>query len=238
MCDGYRIAIMQPYFLPYLGYWQLMNCVEKFVAYDDVQFTKKGWIHRNRHLNNGKDQVFTLPLKKDSDYLDVVDRSVSDSWEVEKDKLKRKIEGAYKKAPYFRQVMPVFEACIDYQGSNLFDFVFNSIRIVKETLGISTELLVSSEISDSKHLKSQERVLEICRAIEATEYVNPIGGYELYDKRDFEEKGVNLWFHKVGNVTYDQMQNEFFPNLSILDALMFIGVEGVQGELENFELVQ
>src|SRR5690554_1369276 len=100
MCDGYRIAIMQPYFLPYLGYWQLMNCVEKFVVYDDVQFTKKGWIHRNRYLNNGKDQVFTLPLKKDSDYLDVVDRSVSDSWEVEKGKLKRKIEGAYKKAPH------------------------------------------------------------------------------------------------------------------------------------------
>src|SRR5690554_2832006 len=105
MFHDHRIAIMQPYFLPYLGYWQLLNCVDTFVVYDDVEFTKKGWIHRNRYLSNGSDQMFSLPLKKDSDYLDVRDRYLADSWESEKIKLRRKIEGAYKKAPYFSEGM-------------------------------------------------------------------------------------------------------------------------------------
>ncbi len=236
MSGGSRVAIMQPYFLPYLGYWQLMGCVEKFVVYDDIQFTKKGWIHRNRYLNNGSDQMFTLPLKKDSDYLDVVERSLSDSWEVEKNKLKRKIEGAYKKAPRFYEGMPVFEECLEYKGGNLFDFVLNSIKVIREKLDIGAELMISSEIGDSKHLNGQERVLEICRTLGATEYVNPIGGYELYQRKAFCSQGVELKFHKIGDVMYDQNQKEFLPNLSVLDMLMFVGIDGVKGELTNFEL--
>lgn len=235
MPDVSRIAIMQPYFLPYIGYWQLMSCVDRFVVYDDIQFTKKGWIHRNRYLNNGSDQMFTLPLKKDSDYLDIVERSLSDSWGEEKDKLKRKVEGAYKKSPKFDEAMPIFEECLEYKGRNLFEFIFNSIKVIKERLNITSELMISSEIGDSKHLKGQERVLEICRTLRATEYVNPIGGYELYERGAFHSQNVELKFHKTGDVKYDQMRKDFFPNLSVLDMLMFVGVDGVRGELENFE---
>lgn len=229
---------MQPYFLPYLGYWQLMGCVDKFVIYDDIQFTKKGWIHRNRYMNNGSDQMFTLPLKKDSDFLDVAERRLSDSWEDEKGKLKRKIEGAYKKSSNFHEAMPIFEACIDSKEVNLFKFIFGSIRTVRQFLDINAELLVSSELGDFKQLKGQERVLEICKTLGATEYVNPIGGYELYNKKVFSERGVDLKFHRIGDVYYDQGKNNYIPNLSVLDMLMFVGVEGVKGQLKNFELIE
>lgn len=237
MSSRNRIAIMQPYFLPYLGYWQLMNCVDIFVVYDDVQFTKKGWIHRNRYLNNGSDKMFTLPIKKDSDYLDIVDRRLSDSWDIEKIKLKRKVEGAYSNSPYFQEAIAIFNECLDYEGANLFDFVFASIKIIKGYLGVNTQLLVSSEVGETKHLKGQQRVLEICRALGATEYVNPIGGYGLYDRNFFAQEGVELRFHKIGDVTYNQMQRGFLPNLSVLDILMFSGVGGVKKEMGNFEVL-
>ena len=233
-----RIAIMQPYFLPYLGYWQLMGYVDKFVVYDDIQFTKKGWIHRNRYLNNGSDQMFTLPLKKDSDYLDVVDRRLSDSWNIEKNKLKRKVEGAYGKSPHFQEAMAIFNECLDCEENNLFNFILGSIKIIKESLDIGTELLVSSEVGETQHLKGQQRVLEICRSLGANEYVNPIGGYELYDRNDFAQEGVELKFHKIGDVTYNQMQRDFLPNLSVLDILMFSGVGGVKKELGSFEILR
>ena len=235
MSGSHRIAIMQPYFLPYLGYWQLIDCADTFVIYDDIQFTKKGWIHRNRYLNNGSDQIFTLPLKKDSDYLDVVERSLADSWVTEKNKLKKKIEGAYRNAPKFDEGMSIFEECLSFESSNVFEFIYNSVKVVIESLDIKTELKVSSHVGDTKGLKGKDRVLEICKILGATEYINPIGGQDLYKRADFESSGIELKFHKIGDVSYDQMQKEFLPSLSVLDMLMFVGVENVKKELSSFE---
>lgn len=232
-----RLAIMQPYFMPYLGYWQLLNYVDAFVLYDDAQFTKKGWIHRNRYLNNGRDQIFSLPIKKDSDYLNISERLIADSWRSEKNKLKRKITAAYKKSPFYDEVYPAIETCLNYDGKNLFNFVHNSIKIICDKLNIATEILISSDISDSRHLKSQERVLHICAQLDATEYINPIGGRKLYNECGFKEKGVKLKFHRIGMVKYDQLNNDFIPNLSIIDMLMFTGFEGVKDQINNFELV-
>lgn len=233
-----RVAIMQPYFLPYLGYWQLMSCVDTFVVYDDIQFTKKGWIHRNRYLNNGSDQMFSLPLKKDSDYLDVVQRQLADTWDEEKPRLMRKIAGAYAKAPGFSEGMAIFEACLNADSRNLFEFVLNSIKVIKHRLDIGAELVVSSAIGNTKAHKGQNRVLEICRSLSATEYVNPIGGLGLYQGAAFEGQGIELKFHRIGDVRYDQPGPEFLPHLSILDMLMFVGVSGVKDELANFELLE
>ncbi|GAB5413437.1 MAG: WbqC family protein [Congregibacter sp.] len=215
-----------------------MHHVDTFVVYDDVQFTKKGWIHRNRFQSNGSPRMFTLPLKKDSDYLDIVDRKLAESWKIEKRKLARRIEGAYGKSPHFQETMDTFAACLEYEGSNLFDFVFGSINIIRDSLDVKTRLLVSSEVGVSKKLRGQERVLEFCRTLGATEYVNPIGGYELYDRNTFAQEGVELKFHKIGDVTYDQAQENFVPNLSILDMLMICGVDGVKREIENFEILE
>lgn len=236
MRGGNHIAIMQPYFLPYLGYWQLISCVETFVVYDDIEFTKKGWIHRNRYLNHGKDQLFTLPLKKDSDYVDIVQRELADSWSKERLKLIRKVEGAYKKAPYFKEGMNIFQECLSCNEKNLFGFILNSIKVVGGRLGIDTDLVISSEIGSTKGLKGQDRVISICKNLGMTEYVNPIGGRGIYSKEKFAKEGLNLKFHKMNNVVYEQIGSDFFANLSILDLLMFVGVEGVKRQLSNFEI--
>lgn len=234
-----KTGIMQPYFLPYIGYWQLLNAVDKFVVYDNIQFTTKSWIRRNRILENTKDALFTIPLKSDSDYLDICDRSVSDQYfNKDSGKIIRKIKDAYRKAPYFDEAMPIIEKCFLYQEKNLFTFIFNSIQIISEYLGITTEIIVSSHIEMNHSLKNQERVLEICRKLSTSVYINPIGGLELYDSESFKSNGIDLKFIKSNNVEYKQYDNEFVPNLSIIDVMMFNSSDEVKKMLNMYELIR
>ncbi|KKG09284.1 WbqC family protein [Methanosarcina sp. 2.H.A.1B.4] len=234
-----KIGIMQPYFLPYIGYWQLLNTVDKFVVYDNIQFTTKSWIRRNRILQNAKDTLFTIPLKSDSDYLDIRERFISDQY-FDKDagKLIRKIKDTYRKAPYFNEAMPIIEKCFIYQEKNLFTFIFNSIQKISEYLGITTEIIVSSQIEMDHSLKSQERVIEIGRNLSATIYINPIGGLELYDSKSFESNGIDLKFIKSKNCEYKQFDNEFVPNLSIIDVMMFNSNDEIKKMLNMYELIR
>src|SRR5262249_38031423 len=156
---------MQPYFLPYLGYFQLISAVDIFVVYDNIQYTKKGWINRNRLLLNATDRVFTIPLKKDSDFLDVRDREISPDFRAEK--LLNQITEAYRKAPQFGTVYPIVESIVRFQERNLFCYVHNSIRAVCRQLGIVTPIVVSSSINADHALKNQNRVIAICKAVGA-----------------------------------------------------------------------
>src|SRR5580700_191306 len=104
-----RVGIMQPYFMPYIGYFQLINSVDEFVIYDNIEFTKKGWINRNRILVNGKDDYITIPLRKDSDFLQVKNRFLAESWKSEKRKMLNRINASYKKSEFFEVVYPVIE---------------------------------------------------------------------------------------------------------------------------------
>lgn len=229
-----KIAIMQPYFFPYIGYFQLMNAVDEFVVYDDIEFTKKGWINRNRILVNGKDAFITLPLKKDSDYLDVVDRHLAESWPLERKKMLNRISGSYRKAPYFELVFPMVEKCIMFEENNLFKFILNSLTTTKEFLGIRTPILVSSAVSVSHGLKAEKRVMSICKDRKAVAYINPIGGLQLYDKKEFGENGIDLHFIKTNDFVYKQFDNEFIPFLSIVDVMMFNSKEEIKGYLDSF----
>ena len=118
---------MQPYFFPYIGYFPLINAVDEFVIYDNIQFSKKRWFHRNRILENGKDEYITLPLKKDSDYLDVNNRFLSDTWEAEREKLFRKVKENYRKAPFFGNSIAFLEKILFFSSKNLFFFLCNSV---------------------------------------------------------------------------------------------------------------
>ncbi len=233
-----RVGIMQPYFMPYLGYWQLMQHVDVYVIYDNIQFTRKGWIHRNRMLQNGKDEYFSLPLKKDSDYLNIDQRFLSDSADKELLKLTRKIESNYRKAPMFKEHMPLVNDIFACDKTNLFDFLLYSINKVKETLEINTKLVISSDLEIDHGLKSQEKVLAICNELGATEYINPIGGLELYDHQAFAESSIELKFMKSKLEAYPQFKNAFIPGLSILDILMFNEKKSISEMLNNnFELI-
>ena len=228
-----KIAIMQPYFMPYIGYFQLINVVDVFVVYDNIQFTKKGWFHRNRILVNGKDKMLSVPLKKDSDYLDVAQRELADSFENESKKIIRKIKAAYQKAPYYKEVMPLVEECFRRGSGNLFDFIYASLKLLTQFLQIDTKIIISSTIDIDHTLKSQDKVLAICKNLNADIYINAIGGQELYVAEAFRNKGVELRFIKTKPVKYKQFDNEFVPWLSIIDVMMFNSKESIK-EYLNF----
>lgn len=235
MSDKVKLGIMQPYFFPYIGYFQLISMVDKFVIYDNIEYTKKGWINRNRFLCNGNDKLFTLSLKKDSDYLDVVEREISDQFD--KKKLLNQFEMAYKKAPYFTVTMPLIDKIIMFEESNLFRYIFHSVQCVCKTLGIDTEIIVSSSIPIDHSLKRQDKVLAFCECLNAGTYINSNGGIPLYNKDEFKKRNIDLFFFQCDNIVYSQFNNEFVPNLSIIDVMMFNSVEQVHELLNCYTLV-
>lgn len=228
-----KVAIMQPYFFPYIGYFQMMNAVDEFVVYDNIEFTKKGWINRNRILVNNSDAYITLTVKKDSDYLNIVERSLADTWPDERKKMLNRISESYRKAPYFKDVFPLMESCILYNETNLFKFILNSLKLTKDYLDIKTKLIISSSINIDHSLKSEKKVIAICNALKCDNYINPIGGLELYDKSEFKSKGIELQFIKAQNVNYKQFNNEFIPWLSIIDVMMFNSKEQIKKYLNS-----
>jgi hypothetical protein len=216
-----KIAIMQPYFFPYIGYFQLINSVDEFVIYDNIQYTKKGWINRNRILCNESDKLITLPLKKDSDFKDVFERKLSDTWIDDRNKILNLIKASYRKAPFFSETFEIVQKCLLYDDQNLFNFIFNSIKIINEYLEIKTKMIVSSSLNIDHSLKSKHKVIAICKEMNATTYINAIGGVNLYDKDEFLENKIFLNFIKSNSLNYKQFDNEFIPWLSIIDVMMF-----------------
>jgi hypothetical protein len=231
------VAIMQPYFLPYLGYWQLIANADLFVIYDNVKFTKNGWFHRNNIVLNNQKYLFTLPIRKDSDFLHVIDRYLAENVTEALNKLLRQIENQYKNAPFFFVVLPLLKRIFFYDEKNLFKFLFHSVQQVCDYLQVKTPLLVSSEIEKKHGLKSQDRVIALCQALDSTHYINPIGGLSLYQNSAFEKKGIQLSFLNSLCPTYPQNTKEFISHLSIIDILMFNSVEDIQSMLTKFTLV-
>jgi hypothetical protein len=232
-----KLAIMQPYFLPYVGYFQLLGAVDRFIVYDDIQLSRHGWVQRNRILVDGKPRLFSLPLKKDSDFLDINRRRLADLYDRDRDKILRVIRTAYGKAPFFSQAMPVVEECFCCGERNLFGFVFHSIRKIRDYLGLGTEIVVSSPVGVREGPTGQERVIALCRAMKADEYVNAIGGQALYRKEDFESNGIGLSFIKTGEFSYPQFGGDVVPNLSIIDLMMFNEVGRIRDFLARYTLI-
>lgn len=214
-----RVAIMQPYFLPYIGYFQLIGAVDLFIVYDNIKYTKKGWINRNRFLRNGKEAVFSLPLKKDSDTLDVRDREIAADFK--KPKLLNKLREAYRSAPHFDEAFPLVETIVLEEERNLFRFILGSIRAVCGFLGIRTEIVASSSLPVDHALQGEARVVALCRHAGADAYINAIGGRDLYSKEDFGARGIDLKFLRSKPFEYRQFGRAFVPSLSIVDVMMF-----------------
>ena len=230
-----KVGIMQPYFLPYIGYFQLIASVDKFVIYDNIKYTKKGWINRNRMLQNGTDKIFSVALAKASDRLDIVERELSSDFN--RQKLLSQFRGCYLKAPYFEDVWPLMESIVSFQDDNLFRYIQNSIVLICDYLDIDTKIIVSSSVAADHDLVSQDRVLSICESVYADTYVNPIGGLELYSTDEFASKGCELKFIKTNTIEYMQFGDSFLPGLSILDVLMFNSLDECGHLLKEYDLV-
>ena len=221
-----KLGIMQPYFFPYLGYWQLINAVDTYVVYDDVAYIKGGWINRNNILVNGKANLITLALENSSSFKNINEINIIQNGK-NAEKILKTIQMAYKKAPYYEQVMPIIEAKLNYQ----------TILDINKYLGIDTKVILSSDLKKDNTLKAQDKVIHINKLLGTDTYINAIGGQELYSKEDFKKEEIELKFLKMGDVKYSQFKNEFIPNLSIIDVMMFNSSKEIKGLLDNYELV-
>ena len=231
-----KVAIMQPYFFPYIGYFQLIGAVDLFIVYDNIKYTKEGWINRNRMLQNGRDALFSLPLKSDSDFLDVRDRELAANFNPEK--LLNRISGAYRRAPHFAQTYPLVEKTVRHEERNLFRFLHHALLETCKHLGLATEFRISSAVAIDHDLKNQERVLALCEAVGASTYVNAIGGTALYVRDAFRARGIELKFIRPKPFEYHQFGNDFVPLLSILDVMMFNSLDTIREHIgSSYELV-
>jgi len=232
-----KLAIMQPYFLPYIGYFQLIAAADVFVVYDNIKYTKKGWINRNRFLQNGTDAPFSLPIRKDSDHLDVVERQIAAEFDPEK--LLNRFKGAYGRAPHFRQTIQLLEEILFFDDPNLFRFIEHSLAVLCRHFDIRTTVHASSTIPIDHELKAQDKVIALCKALKADIYINPMGGIALYDGSTFSVHGITLNFIQPKPFEYPQFGNEFVPWLSIVDVLMFNPLNSIRDAIAgNHEIIQ
>lgn len=231
-----RVAIMQPYLFPYVGYFQLIHAVDLFVLHDDVQWLKGGWINRNQILLDGRPLRWTMPVAKKNSH-DLINQCMMAELSDGRGRILRQIHNAYRRAPFFHEVMPLVTDVINQAERNVAKYIFNSLERLSEYLELSTKLIMSSAVKKDDFLKGQERVIAICSTLGATEYINPPGGVALYDKEAFRKKGIELYFLQPGKIEYQQFGNAFVPNLSIIDTLMFNSVESVRKILRIFRLI-
>lgn len=233
-----KLGIMQPYFLPYLGYWQLMHCVDTFVIYDDVNFIKGGWINRNRYLYQNQPKIFNIIMQDASSFKKINEIGLmqsNNSYNPMK-KMMSTFAMAYRKAPYYDETVSLLEQIASYKETNMSRFIENSLRVISNYLDITTNILVSSDLEKTEGLAKEKRVIDICKRLEADIYVNAIGGKELYNAGEFGENGIILKFIKMNSIEYPQFGGTFVPNLSIVDVLMFNGREKTKQLLNEYTL--
>lgn len=228
------IGIMQPYLFPYLGYFQLINAVDEYVVYDDVQYIKGGWINRNNLLVNGEKKLFTIALAGASIHKKINEIYIADNFEV----IKKTIEFSYKKAPYYSDVFTLLEDIFRQPDHNLARFTEYSLRVICDHLNIKTDFIYSSSIDNNKNLKGEEKVIDICLSRSANKYVNAIGGKNLYHAKSFNDSDIELSFLKPCLPEYKQLQNQYMPGLSIIDVMMFNSPSMINKMLGNYELIK
>ena len=231
-----RVAIMQPYFFPYIGYFQLIAASNVFVLHDDVQYITGGWVNRNRILLNGEDRMITFPVQKAGYALLINARSyVSTNQGLRH--IINQVKQAYAKAPCYRQVLPMVEELLMFEDRNVARFNENLIRRICDFIGIRTRITTSSALDKDDSLSGQDRVLDICKRVGATDYTNPIGGTKLYHQEAFQLRGITLRFLAAQEERYNQLGDKWVPFLSIIDVLMFNSVEEVQHLLTKYRLL-
>ena len=231
-----KLAVMQPYLFPYIGYFQLINAVDKFVILDDVHYIKKGWINRNRILVNNKEYLFTVPVKSISQ-----NKLINELYLVEEERWKkdlvRTINFNYKNAPFFSDIILLISKIINSNEQNLSKYILNSLQLLNRYMKINTEVITSSSIYGNSWLKGQDRILDICKQENADIYLNAIGGSELYSREEFIRNGINLKFLKSLKIVYSQYETQFLPWLSIIDVMMFNPKEKIRAFLDQYELL-
>jgi len=225
-----RLAIMQPYLFPYIGYFQLIHAVDAFVVYDDVNFIKGGWINRNFILANGQKSRITLEMSGASPNVLINQVLVGRN----RLKLCKSIKQAYSKAPEFGAVFPMVESIIMNEEENLAKYINHSLQQICRYMGLQPTWHISSDLNKNNELSGQDKVLNICKALGVNHYINVPGGKELYDQESFAAQAMVLSFIQPKAIEYKQFGKAFVPYLSILDVMMFNDQEQCSKLLQEY----
>lgn len=230
-----KLAVMHPYFFPYIGYWQLIQSVDRFIVNTDVNYIEQGWVNRNRIQVHGEPAYITAPIDHASSNRSIFDTMLQPSthW---RGKLLRKIQAAYRKAPYFEAVFPVVERLIGYETDRLADYLAYQLQTLATLMGIETTLSVAGRSAEGGTLTGQARLLDICTREGATTYINLPGGRSLYQREAFAYAGIDLKFLAPPITTYQQFGPVHIPGLSIIDVLMFNSPSQVRALLAQYRL--
>lgn len=224
---------MQPYFMPYIGYFQLMKAVDKYVVYDDVNYIKGGWANRNHILINGEKEMFTVTLQKASPNKLFNEIVIGDDFK----KLMKTLQMNYSRAINFDQTMVLMERIISFPNKQLAVFIANSFREILSYLSVETEILMSSEIPKDNSLRGKDKIIQICEILGADTYYNAVGGKNLYDQEEFREHGITLNFVDSLPQVYSQLHTrEFVSGLSMIDVLMNNTKDKVNSLLESYQI--
>lgn len=231
-----NLAIMQPYFFPYLGYFHLLKAVDKFVIYDDVNFINRGWVNRNRIPINGEARYFTIPLSAASQNEKINQIRVVEDFAWKK-KMFQTFDQVYAKAPFKKNGLEILGSVLDNDSTMLVDYCVKSITQIATFLGIECEIISSSHSYDNSVLKSEDRIIDICIREKADKYINLMGGRDLYISSNFTAKGCELNFIKSNLPPYSTVAPVFIPGLSILDIVMNCEKDHIKQMLNEYNLL-
>lgn len=227
-----KVAVMQPYFFPYLGYFQLIHSVDHFVVLDNVNYIKRGYVNRNSILLDGQAHRITLPIKNASQ-----NRLINQHQHLSKiEKIIKTIESSYKKAPFFNDVFPLLESYLQNEEPRLELYLTAQLQAICNYLDIDTVFTFASDLPSAFKSKGQDRIIDICTTLDASDYINSIGGVDIYDRERFKQSQLSLSFLKPNHCYYPQFSENFVNNLSVIDVLMFNNKEQIKIFLNNYEL--
>jgi hypothetical protein len=233
-----KLAIMQPYFFPYIGYFQLIGAVDKFIIYDDVNYIKQGWINRNQILVAGQSHLFVVPLKRASSFKLIKEIELEEkTYQQWRSKFTKTLEVNYRKAPYYTEVSHLIDSVIRDFTLHISTLALKSLQAVSQYLGIQTQFVPSSSVYNTAHLEPTEKLISMYQAESASLYINPIGGVDLFRREELQQKGIEIFFLKSKPICYQQFAQDFVPWLSIIDVLMFNSRDVVNEFLTAYELI-
>lgn len=227
-----KLAVMQPYLFPYIGYFHLIHAADLFLIYDDVSYIKRGFVNRNSISSPGGLAKFTVPVLGASQNKLFSELEFSE----EVDKVIKTFEYSYSKAPYFENVFPIVQKTLKFPDRSIASVCKKGFEEIFSYLDIEKVFKKTSEIDYDRSVSARDRLIALCHHFEADKYINAPGGRKLYKKQDFAEAGIDLKFVDSLEVEYRHAGENFIPKLSIIDVLMNCSPEEVTSLLGNYEL--
>ena len=231
-----KIAMMQPYWFPYKGYFSLyLNC-DVFIFLDDVNFINKGYINRNKILTKNGPVNLTIPLSKSSQNKRI-NQIYTHNLEYFSKKIEKTIFNSFCKRPFGKEALKLFNQSTGKNDRPIFEIAVSSIINTARYLSISKDFFFSSKLN-LENFSGEKRIIEICKIFKATEYVNLLGGINFYNPENFKKNFIKLSFLKNHSYSYEQGSQLFYPDLSILDLIANLNIKNVINQINQFSIIR